>query len=102
MKAILVLFVLSSISMGIPTNGGLGAWHIAIIFGLSLYGVGANFSATGPFDAQASTFAMVVWGSQTLLLIALGIYSFIYMEIDRRRIKSGKVIVESDGKGMKL
>lgn len=102
MKAILVLFVLSSISMGIPTNGGLGAWHIAIIFGLSLYGVGADFRATGPFDAQASTFAMVVWGIQTLLLIALGIYSFIYMEIDRRRIKSGKVVVECDGKGMKL
>lgn len=103
-KAALVLFVLSSISMGIPTNGGLGAWHIAIIFGLSLYGVGSNFSPAGPFDAQASTFAMVVWGAQTLLLIALGIYTFIYIAIDKHRIATGKVKVDvpADSTGMKL
>lgn len=102
LKAVLVLFVLSSISMGIPTNGGLGAWHIAIIFGLSLYGIGANFSPKGPFSAQASTFAMVVWGTQTLLLILLGLYAFTYILVDKRRIKSGKVIVRTDGTSMKL
>ena len=105
MKATLVLFVLSSISMGIPTNGGLGAWHIAIIFGLSLYGIGADFSPKGPFDAQASTFAMIVWGLQTLLLIALGIYAFIYMEIDKRLIKSGKTTINTpitSGDGIQL
>lgn len=102
LKACLVLFVLSSISMGIPTNGGLGAWHIAIIFGLSLYGIGSNFSPKGPFDAEASTFAMVVWGAQTLLLIALGIYAFIYMEIDKHRIKEGKIKVRTNGTGMQL
>lgn len=80
----LVCFVLSSISMGIPTNGGLGAWHIAIIFGLSLYGVG-KFSFNAP-DPQASAFAMLVWGTQTLLLIALGVYSYLYILFD----KSGK------------
>ncbi|MDD2962012.1 MAG: lysylphosphatidylglycerol synthase transmembrane domain-containing protein [Muribaculaceae bacterium] len=102
LKATLVLFVLSSISMGIPTNGGLGAWHIAIIFGLSLYGIGANFSPSGPFDTQASTFAMVVWGAQTLLLIALGIYAFAYMAVDKHKIKNGKVIVRTKGTGIKL
>ena len=105
MKATLVLFVLSSISMGIPTNGGLGAWHIAIIFGLSLYGIGADFSPKGPFDAQASTFAMIVWGLQTLLLIVLGIYAFIYMEIDKRLIKSGKTTIKTpitSGDGIQL
>lgn len=102
LKATLVLFVLSSISMGIPTNGGLGAWHIAIIFGLSLYGIGSNFSPKGPFDAQASTFAMVVWGMQTLLLIALGLYAFAYIAIDKHRIKTGKTIVRSNSTGMKL
>ena len=105
MKATLVLFVLSSISMGIPTNGGLGAWHIAIIFGLSLYGIGTDFSPKGPFDAQASTFAMIVWGLQTLLLIVLGIYAFIYMEIDKRLIKSGKTAIKTpitSGDGIQL
>lgn len=80
----LVCFVLSSISMGIPTNGGLGAWHIAVIFGLSLYGVG-KFSFNSP-DPEASAFAMLVWGAQTLLLVALGIYTYLYILFD----KSGK------------
>ena len=97
---ILVLFVLSSIGMGVPTNGGLGSWHIAIIFGLSLYGVGV-FNPSS-FDTNASAFAMLVWGVQTLLLIVLGIYAFIYMSVDRSRIKSGKTIVRGSGTGMQL
>lgn len=84
----LVCFVLSSISMGIPTNGGLGAWHMAIIFGLSLYGVG-TFSVSNP-DAQASSFAMLVWGSQTLMLIALGIYTYIYILLDKPKKQKTK------------
>ena len=69
--------------MGIPTNGGLGAWHMAIIFGLSLYGVG-TFSATNP-DTQASAFAMLVWGIQTLLLIVLGIYAFTCIALEKKK-----------------
>ena len=96
----LVLFVLSSIGMGVPTNGGLGAWHIAIIFGLSIYGIGV-FDPSN-FDPNASAFAMLVWGVQTLLLIVLGIYAFIYIAIDRRRIRLGKTIVKTSGTGMQL
>lgn len=77
----LVCFVLSSISMGIPTNGGLGAWHIAIVFGLSLYGVG-TFSLQ-QLDPRATAFAMLVWGTQTLLLIVLGIYSYFYIMLSK-------------------
>lgn len=84
----LVCFVLSSISMGIPTNGGLGAWHIAVIFGLSLYGVG-TFSFDNP-DARASAFAMLVWGAQTLVLILLGIYTYIYVLLDGLKRKRAK------------
>lgn len=98
--AVLVVFVLSSIGMGIPTNGGLGAWHVATIFGLSLYGVGV-FNP-GNFDPRASAFAMLVWGFQTLLLIVLGIYAFISMAIDRRRIVTGKTVVETTNDEIKL
>jgi uncharacterized membrane protein YbhN (UPF0104 family) len=98
--ATLVLFVLSSIGMGIPTNGGLGSWHIAIIFGLSLYGVGQF--APSHFDPQASAFAMLVWGIQTVLLIVLGIYAFVYMDIDRRHIASGKTKVNTTGDQMNI
>ncbi|MBR5685970.1 MAG: flippase-like domain-containing protein [Muribaculaceae bacterium] len=98
--AVLVMFVLSSIGMGVPTNGGLGSWHLAIIFGLSLYGVGV-FSASNP-DPRASAFAMLVWGFQTLLLIVLGIYAFISMAIDRKRIESGKTVVDTTNDEIKL
>ena len=98
--AVLVVFVLSSIGMGIPTNGGLGAWHVATIFGLSLYGVGV-FNP-GNFDPRASAFAMLVWGFQTLLLIVLGIYAFTSMAIDRRRIETGKTVVETTNDEIKL
>ena len=36
---------------------------------------------------------MLVWGIQTVLLIVLGIYAFVMMEIDRRRLASGAVEV---------
>lgn len=86
--------------MGIPTNGGLGAYHVAIIFGLSLYGVG-TFD-TDSFDPQASAFAMVEWGLQTVMLIILGIYTAIYVAVDRQRIASGKVKVNTSGNKMRL
>ena len=93
--AILVLFVLSSIGMAVPSNGGMGPWQYAIMFGLAIYGVG-SLPLTNPYNPEASAFAWVVWGIQTLLLIVLGIYAFIYMEIDRRRIASGKVKIATE------
>lgn len=81
---ILVLFVLSSIGMAVPSNGGLGPWQFAIIFGLSLYGVGA-FPPSTPYDAQASAFAWLVWGVQQLLIIVLGIYAFVGIALDKKK-----------------
>ncbi len=98
--AVLVVFVLSSIGMGVPTNGGLGSWHVATIFGLSLYGVG-QFTPSN-FDPQATAFAMLVWGFQTVLLIVLGIYAFTSMAIDRSRISSGKTVVDTTNDEIKL
>ena len=82
--AVLVLFVLSSIGMAVPSNGGLGPWQFAIIFGLAIYGVG-TLPLTTPYNAQASAFAWLVWGVQTLLLIALGIYAFAYIALSKRQ-----------------
>lgn len=66
----LVAFVLSSIGMAVPSNGGLGPWNIAIIFGLALYGV---------TEAQGTAFSMLVWSAQTVMLIALGVFTMIYV-----------------------
>ena len=74
--AVLVTFVLGSISMGVPSNGGIGPWQWAVIFALGIYGVA---------KAEAGAFANLVLGCNTLLLIALGIITFVGIALDRKR-----------------
>lgn len=73
--AVLVTFVLSSISMGVPSNGGIGPWQWAVIFALGIYGVPG---------AEAGAFANLVLGCNTLLLIALGLFTFVCIALGRR------------------
>lgn len=76
----LVAFVLSSISMAIPSNGGLGPWNLAIMFGLAIYGV---------TDAQGTAFSMLQWSGQTVMLILLGIYTMIYIAVSKKSSGGG-------------
>lgn len=79
LTAVVVVFALSSMSMGVPSNGGIGPWQWAVIFALGIYGVS---------HANAAAFANVVLGSQTLMQICLGIFTFIMIALDKRRNKS--------------
>lgn len=72
----LVLFVLGSIGMAVPVQGGIGPWHAAVIFGMTFYG----FS-----NEQAGVFALVAHGSQMIVTILLGIYTTIAILIERQR-----------------
>lgn len=75
----LVCFVLSSISMGVPSNGGIGPWQWAVIFGLMMYSAGIPALT----EAYAGSFANLVMGSQTLLLIVLGLFTFGCIALDK-------------------
>lgn len=66
----LVAFVLSSIGMAIPSNGGLGPWNLAVMFGLSIYGV---------TESQGVAFSMLQWSGQTVMLVLLGIFTMVYI-----------------------
>lgn len=66
----LVAFVLSSIGMAVPSNGGLGPWNIAIMFGLAVYGVQ---------DVEGAAFSILQWSGQTVMLILLGIFTAIWI-----------------------
>ncbi len=81
----LVCFTLSSIAMGIPSNGGIGPWQLAIIFGMTIYMPAGADAAT--FNLNAAAFANLVLGSQTLLLIALGIYTFTAIALSNKSSK---------------
>lgn len=72
----LVVFVFGSCSMAVPSNGGLGPWNLAVMFALSLYGIGAN---------DAAAYALVCWSFQALIQILSGIFGAFYILWDRHR-----------------
>ena len=82
----LVTFVLASVSMGVPSNGGIGPWQWAVIFALGVYGVGRP---------EAASFGNLVLGANTLLLIVLGIVTFIGIAVDRHKQKSNVISTET-------
>lgn len=66
----LTAFVMGSLGIIAPVQGGLGAWHVLVIGTLVIYGV---------FEDQACSFALLVHGSQTLMLISVGILAMLLM-----------------------
>lgn len=72
----LVVFVFGSCSMIVPSNGGLGPWNIAIIFALSLYSIPST---------EGAAYSIVCWSFQAMTLIALGIFSAIYIASSRQK-----------------
>lgn len=77
----LVAFVLSSIGMAIPSNGGLGPWNIAVMFGLAIYGIS---------DAEGTAFSMLQWSGQTVTLIILGIYTMVFIALEKRQMPASR------------
>ena len=77
--AALSLFVMGSIGMGIPVQGGFGPWHLAIIATLHIYGVTDT-------DA-ARSFALIAHGSQMVVIVLLGIYTFFSISFEKKRAK---------------
>lgn len=77
----LVAFVFGSLSMGIPSNGGLGPWNLAIMFALSLFGIS---------NTDGTAFSIVVWSFQSLTYVALGIVALVYIMVTGKKIKKQK------------
>jgi uncharacterized protein (TIRG00374 family) len=63
--AALFVFAVSSVSMGIPSNGGLGPWQAAVVFGLSAFMVG---------KAEATAFATAVFAFQSIWVVMCGLF----------------------------
>lgn len=81
-EVVLVCFVLSSLSMAVPSQGGIGPWQWAVMFGLGLYAAGVPELTEG----YAATFANMVMGSQTVLFILLGLMAFGVITLRNRRV----------------
>lgn len=72
----LTAFTLSSLSMGVPTNGGIGAWHLAVIAALSLYGV---------HKTEAAAFATGVFAIQSLWVILYGLFGIAALALRKQK-----------------
>lgn len=74
----LVVFIFGSMSMAVPSNGGLGPWNIAVMYALMLYGVS---------QTDATAYSLVVWAFQAIMIIALGIFAAAYVMLSKNRDK---------------
>lgn len=72
----LIAFALSSISMGVPSNGGLGPWQIAVIASLSLYGVD---------KLHATAFATGVFAVQSIWVIICGLFGIAMLALKKQK-----------------
>lgn len=73
----LVVFVFGSMSMAVPSNGGLGPWNLAVMFALSLFGIS---------NTEGTAFSMVMWSCQAAMLIALGLFAAGYISATDRKM----------------
>ena len=72
----LVMFVVGSIAVAVPTPNGAGPWHFAVITMMMMYGVNRE---------DAGIFALLVHGIQTFLLILLGIYGLVALPLTNKK-----------------
>jgi uncharacterized protein (TIRG00374 family) len=72
---VLMGFIFGSLAVGF-TSGGLGAYPLAVALILSLYGVSNDVG---------TAFGWLIWTSQTLLIIFLGLLSYLYLALSKRQ-----------------
>lgn len=72
----LFVFTLSSISMAIPSNGGLGPWQAAVVLGLCTFMVDAN---------QAKAFATAVFAFQSIWVVICGLFGIFALSVSPKK-----------------
>lgn len=76
----LTVFVMSAFGMVAPVQGGMGAWHFMVIGTLLVYLPGVANA-----ENMSKSFALVVHGAQTAMIIILGTLSVIALPLANRK-----------------
>ncbi|MCF6350080.1 MAG: flippase-like domain-containing protein [Flavobacteriaceae bacterium] len=74
-EAILVGFIAGAIAMSI-TNGGFGAYPVFVFKALLLYGINKE---------SGTSFGLLMWSSQTIMVLLFGGLSFLFLPIYNRK-----------------
>ena len=72
----LAIFVMGSLSLVLPVQGGLGPWHYAVGTALLCYGIGEQLT-----DPQVQAFIWVAWSLEQGFVLLLGLYAMIVMSL---------------------
>jgi uncharacterized membrane protein YbhN (UPF0104 family) len=75
----LFIFAVSSISMAVPSNGGLGPWQAAIMFGLCAFRIDV---------IEAKAFATAVFAFQSAWIVLCGLFGIAMLSIKNETAKS--------------
>lgn len=85
---VLVCFVLTSISMGVPSNGGIGPYQATMLFGLRVFAPAAALAtdtAARMFTTGGAAFGSLLIASSTATMAVLGLLTFLLIALDKRR-----------------
>lgn len=72
----LIAFIMGSIAVAVPIQGGIGPWHFMVIATLVVYGVNEN---------DAAAFALVVHTLQSVWTILCGLFGIVALPINNRK-----------------
>lgn len=70
----LAIFVMGSLSLVLPVQGGLGPWHYAVGTALLCYGIGTELT-----DPQIQAFIWTSWSIEQGFVLLLGLYAMVMM-----------------------
>lgn len=70
----LAIFVMGSLSLVLPVQGGLGPWHYAVGTALLCYGIGQKLT-----DPQVQAFIWTSWSIEQGFVLLLGLYAMAFM-----------------------
>lgn len=76
MKAAIFVLVIGGIGMSAPVQGGIGAFHLLVISGLSLFKI---------MEADAKTYAIILHESQMLVVILVGSISLLMLSLNQKQ-----------------
>jgi len=80
----LIAFTMSSLGVAVPVQGGIGVWHFMVSSTLICFGVAKS---------DADSFAFIVYATQTIWIVILGLVSIVALPIFN---KTGKEQKETD------
>ena len=83
----LFVFTINSISMSIPSNGGLGPWQFATVLGLRAYMVNLE---------NAKAFATAVFAFQSIWIVICGLFGIVMLSAGKENRQSKNPIIDKN------